>query len=90
MSSQTFIPHALRVGLVCDILLCLGLTTLAICGRTYVKLRVSKEFLLEDCELPLICNDDLKSYVLKQGRLCSRWLCMFGTEHSLEQKTDVR
>ena len=83
------IPHSLRVGLVCDLLLCVGLTTLAICARTYVKLRISKGFLSEDCELSPIWNGDIENYVLKQSRLCSRWLRMFIVELSLEQNTDV-
>ena len=82
MSSQVLVPHALQVGLIWDLALCIGLTTLAICARTYVKLRMKKEFLSEDCELSSICNEDVKSHVLKQSRLCSRWLRMSGIEYT--------
>ena len=54
MSSQMLVPDALRIGLICDLLLCIVISTLAICVRIYVKLRITKGFLSEDCELSRI------------------------------------
>ena len=54
------LPHALRVGLVCDLILCVGLSTFAICARTYVKLRIMRGFLSEDCELSPIRKQDME------------------------------
>ena len=79
MSSQMLVPHAIRIGLICDLLFCIVISTLAICARIYVKLRITKGFLSEDCEQSSLSKKkDMESYVLKQGRFFSRWLCMFG------------
>lgn len=50
MVSQVPIPTSLRLGEIFAVLLGLGLSTITIGARVYVKSRVLKKFLSEDCK----------------------------------------
>lgn len=50
---QVITPRSLRLAEIFTIILGLGLSTLAISVRIYVKLRVSRKFLSEDCTVML-------------------------------------
>lgn len=47
---QVITPRSLRLAEIFTIILGMGLSTLAISTRVYVKLRVSRKFLSEDCK----------------------------------------
>ena len=48
---QVITPRSLRLAEIFTIILGLGLSILAISIRIYVKLRISRKFLSEDCRL---------------------------------------
>ena len=50
MSSQVVVPRSLRLAGVFTVLLGFGMSTVAIGARIYVKLRISRQFLSEDCK----------------------------------------
>lgn len=50
MPSQVIVPHSLRIAEVLTVALGFGLSTIAICARMFTKLRIAREFLLEDCK----------------------------------------
>ena len=51
MPAQVIVPDSLRIGEYLTVILGFGLSTIAICARIYTKSRITKQFLLEDCEL---------------------------------------
>lgn len=53
---QVITPRSLRLAEIFTIILGLGLSTLAMSARMYVKLRVSRKFLSEDCKDTLITH----------------------------------
>ena len=74
MPAQVIVPDSLRIGEYLTVALGFGLSTIAICARIYTKLRITKKFLLEDCELfpGRVCQS--MSCLLKQASLLLRWL----------------
>lgn len=51
------VPHSLRVAEIFTVILGFGLATIAISARIYTKLRVVRNFLLEDCKPTLIAEN---------------------------------
>ena len=62
MESQVITPRSLRLGEIFAVLLGLGLSTITISARVYVKARVLRKFLSEDCKS--IRDEHLKRIVL--------------------------
>lgn len=54
MTSHIVLPRSLRIAEVFTVLLGLGLSTIAIGARIYMKLRVSRQFHSEDCKIVAI------------------------------------
>lgn len=52
MTLEVIVPRSLRVGEIFAVLLGLGLSTITISARIYVKSRIFRKFLSEDC-MPL-------------------------------------
>lgn len=74
-------PRSLRLGEIFAILLGLGLSTIAISARIYMKSRVLRKFLSEDCKP--FASDTLKNYAdIKQ---ISRSLPMYVDERKSEK-----
>lgn len=74
MPAQVIVPDSLRMGEYLTVLLGFGLSTFAICARIYTKSRITKKFLLEDCELFSGRVRESMSSLLKQARFLLRWL----------------
>ena len=52
MASQVVVPRSLRLAGALTVLLSLGLSTIAIGARLYIKLRILRKFRSEDCKIP--------------------------------------
>ena len=74
MPAQVVVPDSLRIGEYLTVILGFGLSTIAIGARIYTKCRITKKFLLEDCELFPGRVRRIMSSLLTHARFLFRWL----------------
>ena len=88
MPTQVIVPDSLRIGEYFTLILGFGLSTVAICARIYAKSRITKRFLLEDCELFPDRGRQSMSSLLKQASFLLRWLCTSSLLALVEELSD--